>query len=407
MERRREWSAKDAVNARFQSSRFVYDGKRVQPVYDRKSYDFASGTVYQQQMSVLRPISDPRYNLCSQTLTLPPPETALTSDNVAYRFLHMCINKVRSPVNAIAWNMDGRRLLSGSSSGEITMWNGFSFNFDTILQAHESPVRTMCWSPSATFLITGDSVGVIKYWHPSMNNIQLIEAHTESIKDLCFSYSDAKFCTASDDACIKIWDSAMSRCERVLVGHNWDVRKAQWHPHYSLIASGGKDNLIKLWDPRIDGAIATFHHHKNTILSMRWLKSESLLTGGKDQVIKRLDLRTMTDAFTYKSTNRDATSLAVHPHADLFASGCNDGAILHWDRDSEHPIHECDNKHNNTVWGLDYHPAGHILASGSSDFMIKFWGRMQPYHHWTGAAARDDDPAHGTQKSDDFAIPGL
>jgi hypothetical protein len=30
--------------------------------------------------------------------------------------------------------------ISGASSGEFTLWNGLTFNFETILQAHDSPV---------------------------------------------------------------------------------------------------------------------------------------------------------------------------------------------------------------------------------------------------------------------------
>lgn len=32
---------------------------------------------------------------------------------------------------------------SGTHSGEFTLWNGLTFNFETILQAHNDPIRTM------------------------------------------------------------------------------------------------------------------------------------------------------------------------------------------------------------------------------------------------------------------------
>jgi polyadenylation factor subunit 2 len=32
------------------------------------------------------------------------------------------------------WTPDGRRLITGASSGEFTLWNGLTFNFETILQ---------------------------------------------------------------------------------------------------------------------------------------------------------------------------------------------------------------------------------------------------------------------------------
>lgn len=369
---------KEIIAARFQNPKFIYDGKRMQPIYERKTYDYSSALIYQTQMPLLPVFKNPKYNLSSQILNMPSPDESTPLQAVTSKFIHMSINKIRSPVNSVVWNPDGRRLLSGSCSGEITMWNGFSFNFDTIVQAHESPIRSMVWSPSSSFLITSDNLGIIKYWNQSMSNIEIIEAHSEGIKDLSFCYNDSKFCSASDDSTIKIWDSIMSKCERVLSGHNWDVRKAQWHSTKALIASGGKDNLLKLWDPRENECLTTFHYHKNTILSLKFYKENYLLSGGKDQVIKMLDLRTMKEVFTYKNHNKDVTAITTHPFNDLFVTGNNEGMLYFWDLFTESPISVSDNKHDNTIWSLDFHPAAHVLASGSADFMVKFWIRPRP-----------------------------
>lgn len=37
------------------------------------------------------------------------------------------------------WTPEGRRLLTGSSSGEFTLWNGMGFNFETIMQVKKKP----------------------------------------------------------------------------------------------------------------------------------------------------------------------------------------------------------------------------------------------------------------------------
>lgn len=34
----------------------------------------------------------------------------------------------------VQWTPEGRRLVTGASSGEFTLWNGLTFNFETILQ---------------------------------------------------------------------------------------------------------------------------------------------------------------------------------------------------------------------------------------------------------------------------------
>lgn len=45
---------------------------------------------------------------------------------------------MRHPVNVVKWTPEGRRLLTGSTSGEFTLWNGTAFNFETIMQVRIS-----------------------------------------------------------------------------------------------------------------------------------------------------------------------------------------------------------------------------------------------------------------------------
>lgn len=82
------------------------------------------------------------------------------------------------------WTPEGRRLITGSSSGEFTLWNGLTFNFETILQAHDSAVRAMRWSHNDNWMVTADHSGVIKYWQSNMNNLKMFQGHKEAIRDL-------------------------------------------------------------------------------------------------------------------------------------------------------------------------------------------------------------------------------
>lgn len=64
-----------------------------------------------------------------------PPLARITNpaDSVPSKHLHSSLNKIKHPVNVVRWTPEGRRLLTGSSSGEFTLWNGMSFNFETIM----------------------------------------------------------------------------------------------------------------------------------------------------------------------------------------------------------------------------------------------------------------------------------
>ncbi|TBU03472.1 WD40 domain-containing protein [Hamiltosporidium magnivora] len=447
---------KDIMSARFQNPKFVYDGKRMRNMAIRKAVDYSSAIIYHRNFTKNIPIqTTSHYDVSDHIIALKLPHhhvssynyssygtseitnssfaqenqmnetdqnsnqrTSMNTHSTAYdttftlntKFAHASINKTRCPVNTLRWTPDGRRCISGTSTGEFTLWNGYSFNFETILQAHESAVRSMCWAPSAQFLVSGDSLGTVKYWHPSMNNIQIIQAHNESIRDICFAHSDSKFCTASDDGTIKIFDTKDCKEESSMSGHGWDVRVAQWHPYKSLIASGGKDNLIKLWDPRMHTEILTLHIHKNTVLALKWLTRNSsdsvcnyLLTGGKDQVIKMVDIRTFKEVCTYKGHRKEVTALCAHPTINnMFVSGGAEGTIYYWQSFKEEPV-ATTTEHEGTIWCIDYHPLGHIMASGSVDQSVRFWIRNRP-GLGDGESVEVEDSEEGVNVQ---RIPGL
>ncbi|KAJ2296942.1 pre-mRNA cleavage and polyadenylation factor (CPF) complex subunit [Coemansia sp. RSA 2705] len=71
----------------------------------------------------------------SYTVDVPPPVFMADEPEaaIATRFVQQAINKIKSPINVARWTPEGRRLITGSSRGELTLWNGLSFNFETIM----------------------------------------------------------------------------------------------------------------------------------------------------------------------------------------------------------------------------------------------------------------------------------
>lgn len=53
---------------------------------------------------------------------------------ITTKFVRTSTNKMRCPIFCVLWTPEGRRLVTGASSGEFTLWNGLTFNFETILQ---------------------------------------------------------------------------------------------------------------------------------------------------------------------------------------------------------------------------------------------------------------------------------
>ncbi|XP_043811849.1 flowering time control protein FY isoform X2 [Manihot esculenta] len=358
----------------------------------RRAVDYTSTVVRYMQIRMWQRDSRDR------TALQPTPAAAIDmlpttaySDNpsttFAAKFVHASLNKNRCSINRVLWTPNGRRLITGSQSGEFTLWNGQSFNFEMILQAHDQAIRSMVWSHNDNWMVSGDDGGAIKYWQSNMNNVKANKsAHKESVRDLSFCRTDLKFCSCSDDTTVKVWDFARCYEERSLTGHGWDVKSVDWHPTKSLLVSGGKDNLVKLWDAKTGRELCSFHGHKNTVLCVKWNQNGNwVLTAGKDQIIKLYDIRAMKELESFRGHRKDVTALAWHPfHEEYFVSGSFDGSIFHWLVGHETTQIEVTSAHDNSVWDLAWHPIGYLLCSGSNDHTTKFWCRNRP-----GDPARD------------------
>ena len=357
-----------------QSSRAVDPS---QSFVDEVAWPSALGKRRREPSEVVQPVR-------SYIARMPTPRSGcdvprrLVCDTIA----HQSLNKVRFPVNALSWARDGRRAVTANQNGEFTLWNGQAFNFEGLIAAHNTAVRSLAWSRSGTTMISGDTKGAIKYWESTMTPMkEILGTHQgQAVRGLDFAPSDAKFCSCADDGTVRIWDWELFQEERILAGHGWDVKTCNWHPSYQLIASGSKDNQVKMWDPRKRSCVATLYGHKHTVMKVLWnaVDANWLLTASRDHTLKLYDIRVLKNAETFKGHNREVTSIAWHPfNKRVFCSGAYDGRVNHWLVGCEQPLHS-HYAHEQAIWDMDFHPVGHVLATASNDHRVKFWVRARP-----------------------------
>ncbi|VDN15389.1 unnamed protein product, partial [Dibothriocephalus latus] len=197
------------------------DARRMRKAIFRRTIDYNAAVIAYlkdriwQRTTFKRPAIQPDY---LYNFLLNPPGEYLDSpmNCVTGKPVRTSTNKNKCPIYCVCWTPEGRRLITGAYSGEFTLWNGLTFNFETILQAHESQIRCMKWSHNDDWLLTADHSGYVKYWQANMNNVEMYQAHKEPIRGVSFSPFDTKFVTCSDDSTVRIWDFLRCTEERVL-----------------------------------------------------------------------------------------------------------------------------------------------------------------------------------------------
>jgi polyadenylation factor subunit 2 len=164
--------------------------------------------------------------------------------------------------------------------------------------------------------------------------------------------------------------------EKVFLGHGSDITSADWHPHMSLIASGGKDRILKIWDAREDEELCSLYNHTNSICKVRFSEcGQWLLTCGRDQTVRLYDVRHMErELNTYKMHDRDVLSVAWNPaYNGVFATGDSVGKVSVCSVMCSKPLSVMDHENKAEIWDICWNNMGSLLATCGGDRLINLF----------------------------------
>eukprot|EP01034_Spumella_vulgaris_P036774 gene36774-45367_t len=237
----------------------------------------------------------------------------------------------------------------------------------------------MAWKNHGNILATGDGRGLIQFCDETFRNVFVTkEAHTAAVRGLAFSPSDTKLASVSDDSKVHIWAMGRDKPERVLNGHQSDVKCVDWHDYRSLIATGSRDSTVRLWDPRQGD---TIYGHKKQVNCCEWNANGNwLATGSMDGLVKLFDIRTMREIEVWRGQNSEICKIAWHPvYENLLVSGGYNGSLVYWIAGQTQTPHTMvADAHRQSIDVIAWHPVGHLLATASHDCILKFWCREPP-----------------------------
>ncbi|AET41385.1 Caf4p Ecym_8090 [Eremothecium cymbalariae DBVPG len=137
-----------------------------------------------------------------------------------------------------------------------------------------------------------------QYYEPGTNITSFPLAHEESITCLDFNMPFGTLCSAGKlDPTIKIWNLSKNTHVGSITGHLATVSCMQMDQYNTLI-TGGRDALLKMWDIKraIDGdsapedvCIYTFDSHVDEITALSF-DDDHLVSGSQDRTIRQWDL---------------------------------------------------------------------------------------------------------------------
>ncbi|MEG4046751.1 AAA-like domain-containing protein [Microcoleus sp. Pol17_C1] len=154
-----------------------------------------------------------------------------------------------------------------------------------------------------------------------------------------------------------------------LTGHSSVVLGLDVSPDAQLIATGGGDRTVKLWQR--DGALLHNLQHSAAVFGLKFSPdSQRLVTSSVDGNIYLWD-RHGKLLKTFQGHSAAIWDIAVSPGGDRIATGSEDSTIRLWDFNGK--LLETLSGHQGGVWGLAFSSDGNLLASSSTDGTVKVW----------------------------------
>ena len=281
-------------------------------------------------------------------------------------------------ISQIAYLPHGR-LVTGSESGAVRVWNLQSGEQEGTSMEHEKGVFDLVVTWDGSKIISSDEGGEIKVWDVESHKLVKAWSHPEWYPRIAISPNDRLIAAGCQTAGIYTMEG-----ERVSsIGVGGVVFSLSFSPDGNKLACGTLDD-IRIYDVEIGTLVLGPLEGQDGIWFVLWSRDGSrLFSASPDRTICCWNYNTGERVGQPWTGHTDRIpSLSLSPDGTLLASASWDGTIRFWDTALGRPIGQ-HLQHDTDVHSVSFSPFGEFVASGDVKGNIYMWRvpRVSSIHH--------------------------
>uniref|UniRef100_A0A8C4N6D0 Fizzy and cell division cycle 20 related 1 n=1 Tax=Equus asinus asinus TaxID=83772 RepID=A0A8C4N6D0_EQUAS len=239
-------------------------------------------------------------------------------------------------------------------------------------------VTSVGWSERGNLVAVGTHKGFVQIWDAAAGKkLSMLEGHTARVGALAWNADQLS--SGSRDRMILQRDirTPPLQSERRLQGHRQEVCGLKWSTDHQLLASGGNDNKLLVWNHSSLSPVQQYTEHLAAVKAIAWSPHQHglLASGGgtADRCIRFWNTLT-GQPLQCIDTGSQVCNLAWSKHANELVSthGYSQNQILVWKYPSLTQVAKLTG-HSYRVLYLAMSPDGEAIVTGAGDETLRFW----------------------------------
>jgi WD40 repeat protein len=206
--------------------------------------------------------------------------------------------------SCVTFSPDGQTLASGHTvDAKINLWDLRSGKVRHTLRAHAWEVKSVAFSSDGQLLVSGGLDGAIQIWNwrtrellrtlnrPSPSDliasvVSCFDSSVGAIWSVAISPDGQMIASGGFDQPIMLWNAGTGKLVRTLTEHSGTVRSVTFSANGKLLASGGDDKTLRIWNYQTGELLQTLGHSGPVHCVAFSPDGQTLISGSADTTIK-------------------------------------------------------------------------------------------------------------------------
>lgn len=237
-------------------------------------------------------------------------------------------------ITALAFSPDGAAVATGADAGSLRIWDTRTGELRSRLPQEATDIDFLAISPDGRMLAAGSPATGIGLREITAG--RLVRRFGQGLGLLCvaFSPNGNVIATGGAEHTIRLWETATGNELGQLMGHEKEILTLQFSANGRLLASAGKDQTVRIWHPATMKEVHRCTGHEGEIRSLAFSPDGTILASGDARGCCAVSTIRLWEVRTGKEFRRfefDSAGVCFLPDGKTLVGVSKTGTTQFWD----------------------------------------------------------------------------